>query len=208
MNTLTQTIEPKALIARIKLLFTDPKGCWAQIAAENNTPMELVKKLILPLAVLGAISMFLALSMFGVTAHDLGVMFPGTGALLVLSIVQVILSVLRLFVAAFVLQKVAPLFGGSSSFNSAFSLVAHSSVPGLLAGVVLIFPLLAVPLAFILAVFGLYLFYTGIPTMIQIPTEKRVGFIVTAIIAMILLQWFIGMIGAGFYPTPASQIAP
>jgi hypothetical protein len=208
MNAIAITCDIKALLAGIKPLFVDPQGCWNRIAAENRPPLELKKKLVLPLSILGALSLFLSHFFWGISDRDLGVMYPNVTALLPVIIMSVFEPLVRIQLAALVLQKFASFFGGSPHFNSVFALAAYSSVPGLLGAVLRIIPDGGAALFWVFSIFGLYVFYCGVPLMTQVPLQKRVGFFISSVGATIALQYCAELILSGFYPSPASLIAP
>jgi hypothetical protein len=213
MNTTTTTTESKlidvqAIIARCKLVLLDPKGCWSQIASESNSPVHLLKTIYLPLSVLGAICLIVGLSLFGITVPLLGTFRPGFSALISQALLYVVLGVAAPFIVSFIFEKLAPYFDGTAPFNKSFSLIVHASIPSLIGDCFILIPGLRAVGALVGSLYGLYLLYCGFNSMVQLPEGKRLPFIATATVVIIVVQTIIALIFGSFAPTPAGYLAP
>lgn len=71
------------------------------------------------------------------------------------------------YVIAIVTDALAPTFGGTKNQSNALKLVVYAMTPIWLAGVFLLIPQLR-----ILGLYGLYLFWLGIPALMKAPDEK------------------------------------
>jgi hypothetical protein len=168
------------LVDRIKNILLQPATEWDRIAAEPADVSKLYTGYLLPLAVLAALCAFVGMSLIGVMGFRVGLV-PG----LVSAVIQVVMALVGVFVLAFVTNALAPTFGSQQDMGQAHKLAVYSSTAGLLAGVFMILP----PLA-ILGIVGLYSFvllYIGLPRLMKTPEDKRIGYFVTIIIVCIVV---------------------
>jgi hypothetical protein len=64
----------------------------------------------------------------------------------------------------------APRFGGKKNFPNALKLSVYSHTPLWLAGIFLLIP--GLNFLLILGVYGFYLLWVGLPTLMQVPNER------------------------------------
>lgn len=204
----TKLFDVQAIIARCKLVLLDPKGCWSQIASEASSPIQLLKSIYLPLAVLGAVCLVVGLSLFGITVPFFGTFRPGFSSLIGQALSWPVLSTVGLFVTSFIIEKLAPHFDGTADFNKSFSFFVHASIPYLLGQCFALIPGLWSVGFRVGALYALYLIYCGFTSMVQVPEEKRVPFVVTTLIVAIVVQMVINSISGSFTPNPAGLLAP
>ena len=114
------------LVERAKNILLTPKTEWAVIEAEPTQPKDLYLTYIVPLAALSAVMVFVSLfviasliSFFG--AHGIGFVWA-----LVEAIWGFIRTLIAVGVMAFIVDALAPTFGGTKSFNQALKVVAYS----------------------------------------------------------------------------------
>ena len=153
------------------------------IAAEPDDVAAIYRNYIVFLAAIPAVSMFLGLTIFGVPCSD------GTASSTALraAIAMYVSSLVAPFIAAVVLEKLAPRFQSSGSTAQALKLVAYASTPMWVAGVLYLLFVLA-PLAMIAALYAIYLFYLGVPVLMKTPYDKVVPFMVVAALVIVVLQ--------------------
>ncbi len=65
--------------------------------------------------------------------------------------------------------------------------------PYFVAGVLYIFPVLSI-LVFLASLYGLYILYLGLPVMMETPKEKAIGYLIVAIIVMLIVNLNVGAI--------------
>lgn len=191
MEATSQKIQITSLINRLKLVILSPKECWQTIASENESPKSILTHLIIPLVVVGALCSIVGLQVFGITMGPLGTWRPPLVAFTLSTVVMSALQIVSLYIGAFLVQKLAPLFQGSASPTQAFSLVAHAALPGLFASVLTIYPPLGL-LGAVLAIISLYTLFQGISKMTTISENKRLPFIAALIVSMILVSLVLG----------------
>jgi Yip1 domain len=176
------------LVARAKAILMTPKQEWAVIDAEPLNNSELVAGYILPLAAISAIARFIGFSIIGVAGFRISM---GLG--ISMAITSFVLSVIGVFVLAWVINALAPTFGAVQSMPQAIKLSAYSMTAAWVAGIFYIFPFLGI-LALIGALYSLYLFFVGLPVLMKVPADKVVPYAVVIFVACVVVFWIIGMI--------------
>lgn len=171
------------LQTRVKGILTDSRHEWAIIAAEPDDIAAIYRNYIVVLAAIPAVSMFFGLTIVGMPLLGR----YGVTTALASAIATYVSSLVAPFIAAIVLEKLAPKFQSSGTTAQALKLVAYSSTPIWIAGVLYLVLMLS-PLALIAALYAIYLFYLGLPVLMKTPYDKMVPFMVVAAIAVIVLN--------------------
>jgi hypothetical protein len=178
------------LISRIQNIALRPKEEWPVIAGETTSVAALYTGVIVPLALIGPVCIFLSALVFGTRIPLLNVtVHTATGVLLGTMIVSYVLSLVAVWVTAMIVEKLAPSFQSSGDFTQALKLVAYSQAPFWVSGVLNLIPLLGI-LTFLVALYGLYLIYVGMPTMMKTPQEKVLPYLLVVIGVSIVL-WIV-----------------
>ena len=182
------------LIERAKNILLTPKTEWDVIAAETTTTKEVVVGYVVPLAVISAIAGFISVALIGTAMGFLGGTFrmPILWAL-VLTVYKLVSVVVGAFVLAFIVDALAPTFGGQKSFDNAMKLVAYSYTAGVAGAVLAIIPILGMLLALLLALYCIYLLYLGLPKLMKNPPEKTVAYTAVIIVVAIVVGIIIGV---------------
>ncbi len=202
-----QNISIAALVDRLKIVVTDPSGCWSVVSADTRDAKALFKDFAAPMAVLGGLVTFIASVLFGVVSA-MGVKFA-VFQLVTLVIVGCVSGLLMAFIAT----KVASFVGGSVTFDRAYSWVVHASMVGFVANLIGVLPYIGFLLAFAGTIGTIYWGWTGIPSMVNIPTEKRGlffgGTILLSIVALMVVWFVLGgaLIGSAGVMA-AGQVSP
>src|SRR5262245_37398703 len=132
------------LQTRVINILTKPAQEWPVIASESTDVAALYKQCIMPLAAIPAICGFLGMTVIGVTS-----LISGLAGL----IVGYVLSLVGIFLAAFIVDKLAPSFQSSGGIVQALKMVAFASTPSWVAGVLQLVPVLGA-LALLAALYG------------------------------------------------------
>ncbi len=164
-----------------------PSSEWRVIAAEPTSPAVFYRNYIVPLALIGPVAAFIGLSVIGVSIPFVGeYRVP-----LINGFVQVAISFAfalgAVFVLALIIDALAPRFAGKQDRMRALSLVGYAYTPAFIAGVLSIFPVLA-PLQALAALYGLYLLYSGLPVLMEVPAEKRLPYMAVVIACAVALS--------------------
>jgi hypothetical protein len=185
------------LQTRVKGILTNPRAEWLTIAAEPDDVAAIYRNYIVFLAAIPAISMFLGLTIFGVPLFGRYGISTALGS----AVAMYISSLVAPFIAAVVLEKLAPRFQSSGSTAQALKLVAYASTPVWVAGVCYVLLTLA-PLAVIAALYAVYLLYVGVPVLMKTPHDRVVPFMVVAALVIVVLNVVLRSIVAVFgFPT-------
>lgn len=106
--------------------------------------------------------------------------------------------VIAVFVAAFVIDILAPSFGSRKDFRKAMQLVTYSYTPALVAGVFMIIPSLGI-LATLAGIYGLYLLYIGLKPMMKTPDDKVTTYFIISLLVMIVATFVVAAILSGIF---------
>jgi hypothetical protein len=177
------------LVARVKGILTNPRQEWAAIDAEPLNLSEVLVGYVLPLAAIGPIASVIGLSMFGFG----GLFRLSIGSVITMAITSFILTVVGVFVCAWVANALAPTFGATPDMSQAIKVFAYSSTAAWVAGIFQIFPMLAI-LAVIGALYSLYLLFIGLPMLMKAPPDKAMSYTVVVIIVVVIIFMIIGAI--------------
>jgi hypothetical protein len=194
------------LIPRVKNILLTPKTEWPVIDVEPTTKANIYMGYVAPLALIGVIATLIGTTVFGVSLGPLGRARTPILSAIVTAILQFGLTFLSVFLIAWIVDMLAPTFGGQRDPLRALKVTAYSFTPGWVAAVLGIFPPLAL-IGGLIGLYGLYLLYLGLPVLMRSPKDKALGYtIVTVIIAIVV--WLVigflttcvaglGMLGAG-----------
>lgn len=177
------------LVARAKAILTTPRTEWPVIDAEPLDLGQLLTGYVLPLAIIGPIANFLGWTLFGFG----GLFRMSMGSALTVAITSFVMAIVGVFVLAWIINALAPTFGGTQSMPQAIKLAAYSSTAAWVAGIFGIIPALAI-LAAIGGIYSLYLCYLGLPVMMKSPPEKTMTYFICIIVAAIIIYVVLGAI--------------
>jgi hypothetical protein len=96
-----------------------------------------------------------------------------------------VLTLIGVYVIAFLIDALAPTFGGRKDFNSAFKVAAYAPTAAWVAGVFALLPILSV--LTILGLYSLYLFYIGLPALVRTPPERAIGYVLAVIVCAVIV---------------------
>src|SRR5206468_3215326 len=181
------------LVPRVTNILTKPKQERPVIAGESTDVATLYKEYIVLLAAVPAICSFIGMTVIGIPIPFFGTYRASVGTGLTNLGVRYILSLAAAYVAAFIIEKLAPTFRSSGSTVQALKLVAYASTPAWVAGVVGLFPPLAV-LGILAGLYGIYLFYLGLPPVMQTPGDKVIPYMLVSAIIIVVLYLVVGAI--------------
>jgi hypothetical protein len=179
---------------RAKNICLTPNTEWPVIAAEPTSPGTLVSGYVVPLAAIGAIAGFIGGSLIGRTLPYLGTYRVPLVSGLVLALFTFCMAIVGVFVLSFIINALAPTFGGEQNSTQAMKVAVYSYTPAWIAGVLQILPLLGI-FAIFAALYGLYLLYLGLPRLMKCPEDKAVAYTAVVVVCAIVLSGVIAVIG-------------
>jgi len=178
------------LVERVKRLLVQPKQEWAVIDAEPHTVQGLYTQYVMILAAIPAVADFL-----GYTLLAFGVLRLPFAAGVAHMVLGYVLTLAGVYVAALVIDALAPHFGGEKRFIQALKVVAFGGTAAWVSGIVLVIPLLGI-LALIGALYSLYLVFVGLPLLMKVPQDKAVPYFVATLVVMIAVWMAIAFVAS------------
>ena len=196
------------LIDRVKNIIMRPKLEWPVIDTEPETIADIYKSYVCILAAIPPLASAIGQIVFGF--RILGIVIrPSPTHVIAQAIVQYLLSLIMVYVLALVIEALAPSFGGTKNRVAAFKVAAYGGTAAWLAGIFGIIPNLAI--LSIVGLYSVYLYYTGLPVLMKVSTEKAVGYVAAVIVVAIVLWIIVGAItvaaAAAFAPLPTTTPA-
>lgn len=186
-TTHSQPAVDPALVARVKGILLQPKSEWLKIDGEFATTKSLFTRHAMILAAIGPVCSLLG----GQLMPIMGVKLSIVGAIVV-ALVSYGMSLLGVFLLGLIINALAPNFGGTANKVQAMKLAVYSWTAAWLAGVFGLIPMLG-----ILAILGLYSFYllfVGLPILMKVPEDKKVGYFIVTVIAGVVMYFIISAI--------------
>jgi hypothetical protein len=170
------------LTDRVKNILMNPADEWRVIAGESTDVTALLRDYAAPLAAIPALCRWIGNSLFGV-----GIVRGFASA-----IVSWALSLVGAWIAAAVIEKLAPTFQSRGDTTQALKLVVYASTPIWIAGVLNLVPALGV-LIVLAAIYAIYLFYLGLPPVMHTPTNQVLPFMMVSAVVVILVTFIMGL---------------
>lgn len=174
------------LVERAKAIILTPKTEWRAIETEPGDPPYLFTNYVAVLAAIPAVCGFIGASIIG-TPIRVGIL-GGLAA----AIVRYILSFVLVYVMAMIVDALAPTFGGTKSQPNALKLVVYAMTPIWLVGVFALIP--GLHILRILGLYGLYLFWLGLPVLMRAPDDKSAPYAAAVVVCGIVLSLVVGAI--------------
>jgi Yip1 domain len=179
-----------SLVARAKQMILSPVAGWRSIGEERSTVSALLLSFVLPMALIPAAASFIGYGFVGVD----GLLFRVSGLYwgAVMAVNSLITSVAVYLLGTYIVNRMAPGFGAVRELGRSAQLVAYSSTPAWVAGIFYAVPSLQEGV--VLGLYGVYLFYLGIPVLKRTPDDQRVAFTISSAIVIIILRFLIGLL--------------
>jgi hypothetical protein len=172
---------------RVRNILLQPAQEWPKIAAESADVGSLLTNYAGPLSAIPAVCGLIGGSIVGY-----GFVRAGLVRGIANAVVSWVFGLVGCWLAAIVIEKLAPSFGSRGNTAQALKLVVYASTPIWIAGVLNLIPPLAV-LIVIAALYALYLFYVGLPVVMHTPPDKVIPYMAVSAIAVILVMIVFGM---------------
>ena len=202
---MTEGVDTAAIQARATKILTDPRNEWPVIDLESTTVEKLYKGYIMPLAAIPVVASFIGMTFIGIS-YGFGTYRTPIVRGLVGACVSYVLALASVYIAALVVSKLAPTFQSKSDDLQALKLVAYAQTAAWLAGALNVIPVLGM-LAFIGALYSIYLFYLGLPVMMKTPQDKVIPYMVVAALVVIVLTVVVGLITGALIGVSAATAA-
>lgn len=175
------------LAARVRGILLAPRREWALIATETPRRTDIYLRYVAPLAAVGAIASSLGAWLFGIPAVPYGNIALAPGAALAGAVLHFALQFAAVLVVAWIVNALAPTFGGRKDSDRALQITAYSFTPAWVAAALTILPALGA-IASLLGLYGLYLLYTGLPALMQATRDRTLGYTVVIVICTVAIS--------------------
>jgi len=197
------------LVDRIRNICISPGTEWPVIEHENTPPAELVTGYLLPIVAAAALAGVIGSSIVGATIPFVGTYRTPLIGSLIGACIGIVFTIVGCFIIGFIINALAPTFGGRQDTNQAFKTAVYAYTPALVAGLARILPILGGLVQFVAGLYSLYVLYLGLPVMMRSPKDKAPGYTVVVVICAIIIGVVIsgllvvlgglGLVGARIY---------
>ena len=163
------------------------------IAGETPTVQSLYVDYVVILAAIGPIAMALRFGLFG---FGIGV-----------ALVSYVIALFMVYLLAWIIDALAPNFGGEKNFIRSLQLVAYSFTAAWVGGVFHLVPGVGWLLSLVAAIYSFYTFFLGAPVLRKCSAEKAAVFTIVVVLSAIVLgavlsSLLYSMAGGGMPGTP------
>ncbi len=174
-------------------LYTHPKEEWQTIEKRHESlAYSLVH--ILVIAFIPAICGYYAAAHIGWTIGTTEPLMLSESSALTMSLVMYSGLVIGVIALAFLIHWMAKTFDSTPEFTQSLELAAYTATPLLMVGITALFPVLWFVVMAVLGAmsYSVYLLYSGVPIMMNIPEEK--GFIYASSVVTCGLVLLVGLL--------------
>ena len=183
------------LVARVKTILLSPATEWPVITDEPSSAGAIYRRYVAPLAAIGVVAALIGHTLIGYNVPLLGHIRTSIAAGVATAVLGYVLSFVSVFVIAWLVDALAPTFGGQRDRLRALKVTAYSYTPAWIAGILQLVPALGV-LALLAASYGLYLLYLGLPVLMRCPKEKSLGYTIVLVLCAIVVSVLIGVLSS------------
>jgi hypothetical protein len=196
------------VLSHVMGLLTQPKQEWRNIRDEKCTIQTLVKSHLGILAAIPPVAGFIGTTMVGWQIGSGERTHLTVGSALLIAIIAYFAIIACIMILGRTIHWMAKTYGSNPDEGHALALAAYTVSPLLLMGVVGLYPSLWLFMLVGLSAiaYSVYLLYTGVPVVMDIPQEQ--GFVFSSAILTVGLVMLMGLMvttvlfwGFGFGPT-------
>jgi len=174
-------------VGRARAILFEPRATFKEVDSEFTKPGALWGRYILPLALIGPLAGAVGRLIFGkrIAGTSLAESLSIGGAV-TWAVIALVLALAAIFVLTQVISLLAPGFGGQKNDVQALKVAAYSNTPVWLAGIFNIHGRFLM-VGIIVSLYGLFLLYLGLPTLMKVPQDRAMGYTAVVIIAAIVI---------------------
>ena len=182
-----------SIIDRAKGILLNPRSEWDEIAKEPATVSDLFIGYAMILAALPAIATILALGVFGIGRDEIAMAGMSTGLVdtIVRTVAGFAVGLGMLYLEALIVKAASPSFNGKSDLIQSLKLMIYASTPSWLIGIASPFladaPLVGLLLSIGTLAFVVYLIYSGLRPVLDVPQDKVAGFTVVIVLVYVVM---------------------
>lgn len=174
-------------VDRVYEILREPTDTWLEIKEEPSTTRQLYLRYAIPLAAIPPAARIVGMTVTGISFLGVRYHSPFLSAL-GYGFASYALSLLAIYITAFLTDKLAPRFGGQQNRDQAFRLIIYSSIPYWIGSLLLVIPSLA-PIVTVISLYGYYLLFKGLPILMVTP-RKNLPFYFLSLVAITVVFSF------------------
>ena len=180
------------LVERVKAILLQPKSEWPVIEREPGDAGYLFPNYVCIVSAIPPVCSFIGGAIIGYGPLRLGIV-----AGLLHAVVIYALTLVGVFVVAYVIDFLAGTFNGQKNLDNAMKVSAYAPTAAWVAGVFNLIPMLSV--LGILGLYSLYLLHTGIAALMKPPADKALFYTIAVIVCVFVVYIVIfSIVGALF----------
>jgi hypothetical protein len=183
-----------AIIKRTIAIIIKPNDEWQVIKNETMSVADMYTKYAIILAAIPAIAGFIGYGLIGVS-YGFGTFRVPIGRCLIWAIFMYVLSLVGVYLVAFIIDALAPSFGSQKDMNRSLKVVIFSWTPVWIAGILYIIPSIAA-IVLIASLYSLFLLYTGMKYLKEPPQDKLMGYFIVSLVIIIVVFLLTGFIAS------------
>jgi len=169
------------LVERVKAIILQPKSEWPVIESEPGEVGDLFKNYVAYVAAIPVICSFIGTSVIGFGPFRVGIISGFFHA-----VVVYVLTLVGVFIVAYVIDALAGTFGGQKNLGNAMKVSAYAPTAAWVAGVFSIIP--ALSFLGLLGIYSLYLLHTGIAALMKPEPSKALIYTISVVISVLVIQ--------------------
>jgi hypothetical protein len=181
-----------AIFKRAIAIITKPNDEWQVIKNETMSIADMYTKYAIILAAIPAIAGFIGYGLIGISV-GFGTFRIPLGRCLIWAIFMYALSLVGVYLTAFIMDALAPSFGSQKDMNRSLKVVVFSWTPVWIAGILYIIPSIAV-IVWIASLYALFLLYTGMKSLKEPPQDKLMGYFIVTLVINVVVLFLVGFI--------------
>jgi hypothetical protein len=166
----------REVVRRVLTLILTPSQAWDEIASEPASVDVLIRRYIVPLALLAPIATVIGMKTFDASwdpAH--GYLVP-PDRIWAAGAATLFATIMSIFVLAAIFVMIAPMYGSSRHFPSALKVATYGAVPVMVAGATLVLPVM-VMITCVALCHTLFNYWLGVWRVLAVPPEARTEFV-------------------------------
>lgn len=168
----------QALAERVKGILLNPRNEWEKINAEPASNKDIIIFYVLPFALLAGLISLAVIWLNTYLGFFLALRF---------GVLKLIMPLVAVIATAVIINELADTFDSAKDLNNALKLVAYSYTP-----VLLVYVLVSISwtLGFlsILGLYGVYIFWLGLPRVMKTPEDRRLVYTIAAVATITIVD--------------------
>lgn len=179
-------------LRRIVAIVLRPQDEWERIASERIGVDALIRRYIVPLSLLAPIATVIGMNTFDREWDPSAGYLVASDEIFSAGAATLFATIVSIFLLAAIFKLIAPMYGSSRDYAAALKVATFGAVPVLLAGAMLVMPVMVMVSAVALC-HTLYLYWLGVGRVLNVSAGAKTEFVG---ISMVLLGGVSTLAGA------------